>query len=183
MDAQEQHGGQPGARLAFDLGERLEKRQLQEAGKTGAQILTEPKSEKGRRTLPLPQVVAVELRAHLERMGDTRTDPEAFLFTGARGGPLRRYVWQTEWTTARTKACHPSLRFHDLRHSALTLYAATGATIAELQAHAGHASPEAAMRYQHATKDRATALAALVDKVIAADEATPTADVRAINVR
>lgn len=48
-----------------------------------------------------------------------------------------------------------------------------GATIAELQAHAGHASPEAAMRYQHATKDRATALAALIDKVIAADQDGP----------
>lgn len=65
-----------------------------------------------------------------------------------------------------------------LRHSALSLYVATGATIAELQAHAGHASPEAAMRYQHATEDRSTALAALVDKVIAADEPESTAEVR-----
>ncbi len=158
-------------------------RQLQEAGKTGEQIITSPKSDKGRRVLPMPAMVAAELKAHLERMGDRRQDPDAFLFTGAKGGPLRRYVWQTEWTKARTKAGHSTLRFHDLRHSALTLYAATGATIAELQAHAGHASPEAAMRYQHATQDRATALAALVDKVIAADEAEPTADVRAINAR
>lgn len=147
-------------------------RQLQEAGKTGEQILTGPKSEKGRRVLPMPALVATAMRAHLERLGET--SPEAFLFTGAKGGPLRRYVWQNEWSTARSKAGHPTLRFHDLRHSALTLYAATGATIAELQAHAGHASPEAAMRYQHATKDRAAALAALVDRVIAADQGTPS---------
>lgn len=156
-------------------------RQLQEAGRSGEQIITAPKSDKGRRVLPMPALVAAEITAHLERMGET--SPDAFLFTGAKGGPLRRYVWQADWNKARTKAGHPTLRFHDLRHSALTLYAATGATIAELQAHAGHASPEAAMRYQHATWDRATALAALVDKVIAADESEPVADVRAINAR
>jgi integrase len=58
------------------------------------------------------------------------------------------------------------LHFHDLRHSALTLAAATGATVAELQALAGHASPQAAMRYQHATQDRARALAEAVNQAI-----------------
>lgn len=143
-------------------------RQLQEIGSVGEQRFTLPKSEAGRRTIPLPATAVAALRAHLERMADA--GPNSLLFTGAKGGPLRRCVWYAEWYAARTAAGHPTLRYHDLRHSALTLYAATGATIAELQAHAGHASPAAAMRYQHATQDRATALAALVDKVIAADE-------------
>ncbi|WP_426572153.1 tyrosine-type recombinase/integrase [Aquihabitans sp. McL0605] len=141
-------------------------RQLQEIGRSGSQVFAEPKSKRGRRALVLPAAVAKELRQHLEQMPDAGSD--SLLFTGAQGGPLRRYRWNQEWTRARTAAGHPTLRFHDLRHSAMTLFAATGATIAELQAQAGHASSAAAMRYQHATHDRAVALAELVDRVITA---------------
>ena len=42
------------------------------------------------------------------------------------------------------------LRFHDLRHTGNTLVAATGATPRELMARMGHASPRAALIYQHA---------------------------------
>lgn len=155
-------------------------RQLQEIGPKGTQTFTAPKTERGTRTLVLPEVVAGELRAHLERMGEA--DPEALLFTGAKGGPLRRWQWQQDWNAARKATGNPTLRYHDLRHSALTLLAATGATIAELQAQAGHASPAAAMRYQHATQDRAAALAQLVDRVIGAPSA-PSATIRAIDAR
>jgi hypothetical protein len=48
---------------------------------------------------------------------------------------------------------------HDLRHSGLTWAAATGASVAELMRRGGHASPAAALRYQHATEDRDRALA------------------------
>jgi integrase len=40
------------------------------------------------------------------------------------------------------------------RHTGLTLAAATGATTVELMHRAGHSSSVAAMRYQHATKER-----------------------------
>jgi hypothetical protein len=46
-----------------------------------------------------------------------------------------------------------------LRHAGLTWTAATGATIAELMHRAGHASPIAALRYQHATVERDRILA------------------------
>ncbi|MGH8997619.1 MAG: hypothetical protein ACRDYB_16605 [Acidimicrobiales bacterium] len=52
-----------------------------------------------------------------------------------------------------------SLHFHDLRHSGLTWTAATGATLAELMRRAGHATPRAALIYQHATEDRDRVLA------------------------
>lgn len=154
-------------------------RQLQEIGKAGTQTFTVPKSDRGRRTLVLPEVVALELRAHLELLGEG--DPDALLFTGAKGGPLRRWRWQQEWNAARVATGNPDLRYHDLRHSALTLFAATGATIAELQAQAGHGSSAAAMRYQHATQDQAVALAQLVDRVISAPPVEVGGTVRAMN--
>ena len=52
------------------------------------------------------------------------------------------------------------LHFHDLRHTGNTLAAATGASTRELMARMGHASAEAALRYQHATRERDQAIAA-----------------------
>jgi integrase len=132
----------------------------------GAQVLTPPKTTAGRRTVPLPGAVAVELEQHLGRWA-TGSGPDGWLFHGVKGGPLRRHVLNAEFRAARATVGLDCFRFHDLRHSALTLAAATGATVAELQALAGHASPQTAMRYQHATQDRARALAEAVDQAIA----------------
>jgi integrase len=46
-----------------------------------------------------------------------------------------------------------------LRHTGATLAAATGASTRELMARLGHASADAALRYQHATADRDQAIA------------------------
>ena len=66
----------------------------------------------------------------------------------------------------------PGLRFHDLRHTAATLAAATGATTRELMARIGHSSPAAALRYQHVMKDRDKAVAAVLDGLAHAADAT-----------
>ena len=49
--------------------------------------------------------------------------------------------------------------FHDLRHTAGTLAARTGATTKELMARLGHSSPNATMVYQHAADDRVRLIA------------------------
>ncbi len=41
----------------------------------------------------------------------------------------------------------------DLRHLGAVLAASTGASLAELMARLGHSTPQAAMRYQHASAD------------------------------
>jgi integrase len=56
---------------------------------------------------------------------------------------------------------------HDLRHYASTLAAATGASTRELMARLGHASPAAALRYQHATAERDHVIAQRMDELIA----------------
>lgn len=58
------------------------------------------------------------------------------------------------------------LRFHDLRHTAATLAATTGAITKELMARLGHASPRAALIYQHATDDRDRAIAAALTGLV-----------------
>lgn len=149
-------------------------RQSQEV--EGRQVFSDPKTAAGRRRVPLPASVAGELERHLERWAGPGAD--GLLFVGAKGGPLRRHVFSAEFRAARVATAMPDIRYHDLRHSALTMLAATGATVAELQAHAGHASPVAALRYQHATEGRARELAALIDRVISAP---PEAVARAVS--
>jgi len=48
---------------------------------------------------------------------------------------------------------------HDLRHTGNTWAAASGASTRELMARMGHATPDAALRYQHATADRDAVIA------------------------
>ena len=91
------------------------------------------------------------------------------MFPGERGGPLRRHVVQEHWARARAQVTLPAgFRFHDLRHTANTLTAATGASTRELMHRMGHASPQAALRYQHATRARDTAIAQSLSALIEA---------------
>ena len=126
-----------------------------------------PKSDAGRRTVAVPSHVLPPLAEHLERF--VGAEPNALVLTGEKGAPLRPQELAAAWNVARAKVGRGDLRLHDLRHSGLTWAAATGATVAELMHRAGHASPAAALRYQHATEDRdrvlADALAALAEPV------------------
>ena len=116
-----------------------------------------PKTDAGGRTVAIPANVLPVLAEHLERF--TPAGPDAPVLVGVKGGPLLPQVLETAWHRARASIGRPELRMHDLRHSGLTWSAATGATVAELQCRAGHASPAEGLRYQHATDDRDRALA------------------------
>ncbi len=124
---------------------------------SGEVIDKAPKSDAGRRTVAVPSHMLPALTDHLARF--VGSEPNALVLTGEKGGPLRPQVLASAWSHARTKVGRTDLRIHDLRHSGLTWAAATGATVAELQRRAGHASPAAALRYQHATEDRDRVLA------------------------
>jgi integrase len=93
---------------------------------------------------------------------------DASLFTGPKGGPVRRAFLYREWTKAVSGlGLPPTLHVHDLRHTAGTLAAHTGATTRELMARLGHSSQAAALRYQHAAERRHAEIAAALDGVLA----------------
>ncbi len=131
----------------------------------GEQLRTPPKSEAGRRRVTLPPFVAEELRRHMETY--VSHDVNAPLFTGTRGGiPLRRN-WSRIWSRARRQAGVPeTVHLHDLRHAGATLAAQTGATTKELMARLGHASPRAALIYQHAAEDRDQTIADQLERLV-----------------
>jgi len=123
----------------------------------GSSIIKSPKTTSGRRHLSVPSNVLMTLEVHLNDF--TAVDRDALLFTSECGTPLTATSLQRAWSKARASIGRPELHLHDLRHTGLTLAAATGATTAELMHRAGHASASASLRYQHATQDRDRVLA------------------------
>jgi len=131
----------------------------------GVQLTKEPKSDAGRRNLTLDAWLMSEVERHLaEHVG---IDPDAYLFTGDRGGLLRRNVWQKEWTAACKKVGVPGAHFHDTRHTAGTLLMQTGATPKETMRRLGHSTMRAAMIYQDAVDERDVTAAEAVGQEVA----------------
>ncbi len=119
---------------------------------TQGMIVQDPKTDAGVRTLALPELLCDELRTHLDQYVGAGAD--ALLFTSEHSGDTpTKVMWRTIWNQARTDA-DVACTFHDLRHVAGTLNATAGATIKEAMARLGHASPVAALRYQHAVASR-----------------------------
>jgi integrase len=131
----------------------------------GKSLVKGPKTQAGRRTIAVPAPLIPKIQSHLERF--TGPEPDDLVFVGSSGRPLTPNVLQAVWQRARATVGRNDLRLHDLRHTGLTFAAAAGATTVELMHRAGHSSAVAAMRYQHATRDRdrviAAALASLAE--------------------
>ncbi|WP_404348418.1 tyrosine-type recombinase/integrase [Phycicoccus jejuensis] len=132
-----------------------------------------PKSEAGVRDVPVPPHLLPEIRDHLLRF--TAPGRDGLLFPGQHGNHLSTSAFYGRVSTvdpqgaiirnghgyyeARRLAGREDLRFHDLRHTGLTNAATVGATLAELMQLAGHSTASAALRYQHASRDRLQDLA------------------------
>jgi integrase len=131
--------------------------------RTGAVHFTWPKSRAGARTVALPAPVVEEMRAHLELVG--AHGPDALVFPADKSvdgtRPFHAEAFGRQWrkALAAVETLPPGLVFHDLRHTGNTLAAATGASTRELMARMGHASPRAALIYQHASAERDRAIA------------------------
>lgn len=145
----------------------------------GRIVFAQPKTAAGVRSVHLSNGAMHLVEAHLARYVEVPT--ESLLFTGVNGGPLRPRVLATAFRRARAECGLPGVHFHDLRHFALTMAATTGASTKELMRRAGHASPVAALRYQHATEARDQAIADALSRldrpapVVAIGEAQATA--------
>lgn len=147
----------------------------------GERLVSTPKSAAGVRDVTIPPHLVPSIKAHLDEYA--QPGPSGLLFPAASGGhlsqstlngkPARRRIIKgriinesaTGFCRAREAAGRPDLRLHDLRHTGAVLAAQTGATLAELMARLGHSTPAAAMRYQHAARDRDKAIAAALSEL------------------
>lgn len=162
----------------------------------GQKTTNAPKSAAGKRTVAMPTLVVEALREHLRTRSDSRRD--VLVFPGADGNLLsatalygrgprvevrdgRQYEKAAYgFHAARDAIGKPTLHWHDLRRTAATLGAQSGATVREMQHRLGHSTPSMALQYQFATahRDRSIAdqLQAQIDELgngRQIDESTP----------
>lgn len=114
--------------------------------------------------MTLPEVIAAVLVDHLDRF--TGPESSALVFTSPEGEPLRRNNFcRRVWYPAVKEVGLGGLRFHDLRHKGATLAAATGAPLRAIMARLGHATPAAALRYQHVIAGQDADIAANLNRI------------------
>jgi integrase len=138
--------------------------QQRQLSRNGTHLVGPPKTDAGRRVVAIPSALVDDLRHHLDRYAQPAEN--GYVFTGAKGGPLAPHVLQKAWDKARTQLGLDDVHLHDLRHLAGTLAATTGAGTKELMHRLGHSSPQAALRYQHATLARDRAIADGLDALL-----------------
>jgi integrase len=132
---------------------------------TGELRISPPKTVAGRRTVYLPEVVMHDLRLHFDLY--VKPEPEAFVFTGAKGAQLRRSTFQRHWRRGLAAAgLTGQVHFHDLRHTGNTWAAESGATLRELMDRMGHASTRAALIYIHSRDDRHKGVAEAMSELV-----------------
>jgi integrase len=126
-----------------------------------------PKTRAGRRAVPLPRVAIDALDDHLRRYPAAQGD---LVFSAPEGGPVRLASWRRRfWKPAVEVSGLSPLRPHDLRHTAVALWIAAGATPREIATRAGHTSVVTVLdRYGHLFPDSEQKVNAALD-VLAKD--------------
>jgi integrase len=124
------------------------------------------KTDAGARVIPLNRdalAVVVELHNRAERLGSAGAD--YFVFPACENGhidPVRPMKgWRSAWRSLTKAAGLQGLRFHDLRHQAITELAERGLGDQTIMSIAGHVSREMLDHYSHIrleSKRRALAL-------------------------
>ena len=106
----------------------------------------------------LPEFVTTALAATTS----PNPEPDDLVFTAPEGGPLGHRVFRRRlWSPAIERAGLTGFRIHDLRHTAVALWIAAGASVNEIARRAGHTSVVTVLdRYGHllpGSEDKVTA--------------------------
>lgn len=142
-------------------------RQVQHLTGQSPQVVR-PKTQAGARTIALPQHLTPEVKDHLREHAQWGKD--GLVFPGNGGAHLVPSTVRVQFKKAAVSIDLPGLRVHDLRHSAGTLAAQAGATLAELMGRLGHTSPGAALMYQHIAQGRDAQIAARLSELARSEE-------------
>jgi len=115
-----------------------------------------PKTDAGRRTIPLDSSLLASLKSHKTRQGQERwaageawTDG-GYVFTNELGAPLHPEHISTRFETLVDQAKLRRIRLHDTRHTAASLMLASGENVKVVAELLGHSSPTVTQTiYQH----------------------------------
>src|SRR5207237_1892661 len=143
----------------------------------GSPQLVEPKTERSRRTLAMPPMIARTLREHFARQqqerphdGDRWVD-QGLVFTTPIGTRLDGTAVTKGFHRLLDKAGLPQRRFHDLRHSCATLLLVQGVSPRVVMDVLGHSQIGLTMNtYSHVIPDLRRDAAQRMEELIAEPE-------------
>jgi integrase len=140
----------------------------------GAFLLQTTKTKAGERTLRLDDDLLGILRAHEKNQAEERRvcgpawkDRLDLVFVSETGAPIHVLCLRAHFKQSLHRAGLPSMRFHDLRHTAATLMLADGVPIVTVSKILGHSSAAVtATIYAHALdSSKASAIGALSQRL------------------
>jgi integrase len=143
---------------------------------SGRLVFGSTKTHKHRR-IALPKFLGSMLAEHLTSHCPDN-DPDALVFTGLEGGPLRHdNFYARHFRPSVERALPPEkhrLRFHDLRHTCASLLIAAGAHPKAIQTQLGHSSITTTLDiHGHLLPSTTEALAAALDATYASASEPP----------
>ena len=133
----------------------------------GAYVFEDVKTEKSRRTIALsPNSTAILSKLFDSRSGKLAT-PEAQVFCGPAGQPMRPNTVSRAWQLGCKKAGVKVIRLHDARHTHATLLLKQGVHPKVVQERLGHASIAITLDlYSHVVQGLQESAAAKFDELI-----------------
>jgi integrase len=143
----------------------------------GRWLRSEPKTAAGRRMVVLPESVAAELNAHMQKYSSDH--PEGLVFINEHGHPVGKSFRHNLWVPALARCGLVTVErrsgrrpiygkgptFHDLRHTSVALAISAGAHPKAIQSRLGHASIGMTMNTYGHLLDDGSGLAADLDKL------------------
>lgn len=155
----------------------LERRRLSVRGTlarvAGKLAVLEPKTERSRRTIGLPEVAISALRAHRTRqlterlVAGKRWVDSGHVFATTIGTPIEAAAVTRSFQRVLVRAELPRSRFHDLRHAAATFLLAQGFTLEDVKNLLGHSSIVLTSNtYGHVLEQRQEQVAAGMDAAL-----------------
>ena len=134
-----------------------------------APIIVDPKSEAGRRQIPILRPIRKELTEFVQKAKKAGPKP-ALVAPSAKGTLMTETAFSCAWASyihaLGVTAGHPvRIRCHDLRHTFCTLILDAGVDIHQAMSWLGHADEKMILKiYDHLTAARASSSVAIVEK-------------------
>ncbi len=139
----------------------------------GQWLFQEPKSEKSRRSIPIPKDIITELKAHKARqnqeklLAGTAYQDHDLVFAMPDGNPLKVRSFQEHFEKLLSNAGMPRVRFHDLRHTYATLLLEAGEHPKVVQELLGHSQITMTLdTYSHVLPELKQAAAAKLGNIL-----------------
>jgi integrase len=135
--------------------------------------VAEPKTDKSRRVLEIPEILLPILRRHRARQAEARLaagtawQNTGLVFTNQSGVPIDAAALRREFSAVLTRAGLARMRLHDLRHSASTLLLAAGLPLHTVSRLLGHSTIALTSNtYGHFSREMIADAAATMNRVL-----------------